>query len=513
MSGSTVNTFAHYLYSGGSRAKKLVIKDNGDYESVTYIDGVFEYHKKVTTSTTEQKNYILLQGNVETRIGGYSDDDSETTLYTISDHLSSAAIRLKDDGALYDKEEYYPYGDSSLKTYGKKRYRYTGKEKDNESGLYYYSARYYAPWTCKFLSVDPLAGKYAHQSSYCYADCNPVVKNDPSGMGPGEGENSGYQWSNQGKVDGSTKVSDTDSSANTHGPQPANKSVPTAANKLSNGEKFTSGFVKGTANNLKAMVSPQGLATMGFIAIAASAPVVGPVVLAGVTLWAGVNAMEAAYKSIENLAQGNYEAAGESTADAAINAVGAYAGAKVVSKKVSFEAPNLEGIGEGSPAAKPKPQANSATVPSSNPMKATNAAEPPASSVASQPKESIGGSIKEMNKVGGDKNCANTTIGTEYTLRGQKNSALASGVTSTTVIEAEFNAKFTRNLSLNGVLDRVKLPGQRGIIFGNRGEGMEGHFFNVANQKGKINFIDGQRGGAAILEGQGYKSFWFLPTN
>ncbi len=183
MSGSTVNTFAHYLYSGGSRTKKLVIKDNGDYESITYIDGVFEYHKKVTTGTTEEKNYLLLQGNVEIRIGGYTGEDGETTLYTISDYLSSAAIRLKDDGALYDKEEYYPYGDSSLKTYGKKRYRFTGKEKDEESGLYYYSARYYSSWCMKFLSVDPLAGKYAHQSGYCYADGNPVVKNDPTGLG------------------------------------------------------------------------------------------------------------------------------------------------------------------------------------------------------------------------------------------------------------------------------------------------------------------------------------------
>lgn len=182
MSGSTVNTFAHYLYeSSGNRTKKLVIKDNGDYESVIYIDGVFEYHKKVTTSTTEQKNHLSMQGGIEIRVGSYSDDGTEATLYTISDYLNSAFIRLKDNGALYDKEEYYPYGDSSLKTYGKKRYRFTGKEKDNESGLYYMNARYYISWCCKFTSVDPLAGKYAYQSSYCYADCNPIVFNDPTG--------------------------------------------------------------------------------------------------------------------------------------------------------------------------------------------------------------------------------------------------------------------------------------------------------------------------------------------
>ncbi|MBL7799077.1 MAG: RHS repeat-associated core domain-containing protein, partial [Chitinophagales bacterium] len=59
---------------------------------------------------------------------------------------------------------------------------YIGKERDEESGLYQMGARYYAPWTCKFLSVDPLAVKLAHQSSYCYADCNPIMLKDPSGM-------------------------------------------------------------------------------------------------------------------------------------------------------------------------------------------------------------------------------------------------------------------------------------------------------------------------------------------
>jgi len=79
-------------------------------------------------------------------------------------------------------EEYYPFGDSSLRTFTKKRYRYVGKEKDAESGLYYYGARYYSAWTCRFISVDPLADKYAQLSPYNYADNNPVGDLDVDGM-------------------------------------------------------------------------------------------------------------------------------------------------------------------------------------------------------------------------------------------------------------------------------------------------------------------------------------------
>ena len=62
-----------------------------------------------------------------------------------------------------------------------KRYRYTSKERDLETGLYYYGARYYDPFTCRFTGVDPLAGEYAYLSPYNYADNNPVSDKDIDG--------------------------------------------------------------------------------------------------------------------------------------------------------------------------------------------------------------------------------------------------------------------------------------------------------------------------------------------
>ncbi len=64
-----------------------------------------------------------------------------------------------------------------------KRYRYTGKERDEESGLYYHGARYYIPWLCRWSASDPLEREYAGMSAYNYGNCNSIVFNDPSGIG------------------------------------------------------------------------------------------------------------------------------------------------------------------------------------------------------------------------------------------------------------------------------------------------------------------------------------------
>ena len=63
-----------------------------------------------------------------------------------------------------------------------KRYRYTGKERDEETGLSYHGARYYAPWLGRWVSCDP-AGLDDGVNVYLYAHANPLVLIDPSGMG------------------------------------------------------------------------------------------------------------------------------------------------------------------------------------------------------------------------------------------------------------------------------------------------------------------------------------------
>jgi RHS repeat-associated protein len=63
-------------------------------------------------------------------------------------------------------------------------YLFNAKEKDAETGLYYYGARYYDPRTSVWISVDPMVDKYAALSPYNYCLVNPVRYTDPGGEAP-----------------------------------------------------------------------------------------------------------------------------------------------------------------------------------------------------------------------------------------------------------------------------------------------------------------------------------------
>ncbi|MCP4605256.1 MAG: RHS repeat-associated core domain-containing protein [Proteobacteria bacterium] len=106
--------------------------------------------------------------------------------YQYSNHLGSASLEIDGAGQVISYEEYFPYGGTSF-MYGAnavdvklKEYRYTGKERDDSTGLYYYGARYYAPWLGRWLSADP-AGPVDGLNLYQYVSGNPVRLNDPSG--------------------------------------------------------------------------------------------------------------------------------------------------------------------------------------------------------------------------------------------------------------------------------------------------------------------------------------------
>jgi len=76
-----------------------------------------------------------------------------------------------------------PYGENFFekRSHWSTRYKFNAKEKDEETGLYYYGARYYTPDLSIWLSVDPLAYKYPHQSPYVAFNNNPIYYIDPDG--------------------------------------------------------------------------------------------------------------------------------------------------------------------------------------------------------------------------------------------------------------------------------------------------------------------------------------------
>ena len=61
------------------------------------------------------------------------------------------------------------------------KYKFNGKELDEETGFYYYGARYYDPRISIWLSVDPLAEKHPDYTPYAYCANNPIIYVDPDG--------------------------------------------------------------------------------------------------------------------------------------------------------------------------------------------------------------------------------------------------------------------------------------------------------------------------------------------
>jgi RHS repeat-associated protein len=112
----------------------------------------------------------------------WTGSQTDAVKYVMEDHLGNASFTLTATGGAYQREEYFPFGETSFGSYGKKRYRFCGKERDEESGLYYYGARYYMPWQCRFVSVDPLAAKFVMLTPYQYASNTPIFAWDLDGL-------------------------------------------------------------------------------------------------------------------------------------------------------------------------------------------------------------------------------------------------------------------------------------------------------------------------------------------
>jgi hypothetical protein len=112
-------------------------------------------------------------------------------------------------------------------------------------------------------------------------------------------------------------------------------------------------------------------------------------------------------------------------------------------------------------------------------------------------------------------NCANCALATDATLAGRPACALPGGATSIRVLEAHFGRPFEYVSSAQRMVAKLERagPGARGIVFASRGTRRPGHLFNVANLDGTVSFLDGQHGGTAAVEGQGYVAFYLLRTD
>jgi RHS repeat-associated protein len=153
-------------------------------ESRVYLDGLSERHRWATGGGGQSHVLNVLDGNkrlATARVGDrHPDDLGPPVRFELGDHLGSVALTTDDTGAWTNREEYFPYGETSFGSFARKRYRFTGMERDEESGLAYHGARYYSPAYARWASVDPFAVR-RHGESYGYVRRNPLSSFDPDG--------------------------------------------------------------------------------------------------------------------------------------------------------------------------------------------------------------------------------------------------------------------------------------------------------------------------------------------
>jgi RHS repeat-associated protein len=191
----------YYVYdANGQRARKVTERHAAAGQTPTrmkeriYLGG-FEIYREYggtgavtlereTLHVMDDKQRIAL---VETRTQGKDDSLPQLIRYQFSNHLGSVSLELSDQARVVSYEEYTPYGSTSYQALGShteapKRYRYTGMERDVDTGLEYHNARYYASWLGRWVSADP-DGIKDGSNLYGYVSANPQRLIDPSGRG------------------------------------------------------------------------------------------------------------------------------------------------------------------------------------------------------------------------------------------------------------------------------------------------------------------------------------------
>lgn len=185
---------AYYVCDAeGRRVRKVWEISAGLVEERLYLGGMEIFRRRQGADRLERETLHIMDGQqrvalVETRTADTAGNDpapSQLFRYQLNNRLGSACLELDEQARIISYEEFTPYGSTSYQAVRSqmerpKRYRYTGKERDEENGLYYEEARYYASWLGRWTSCDP-TGLVDGPNLYLYTLCNPVRFTDKSG--------------------------------------------------------------------------------------------------------------------------------------------------------------------------------------------------------------------------------------------------------------------------------------------------------------------------------------------
>ncbi|MDK1377244.1 MULTISPECIES: SpvB/TcaC N-terminal domain-containing protein [unclassified Sinorhizobium] len=187
----------YYVYdSAGERVRKITER-NGRRIAERFYTGLAETYRAYQSNgqdiELERLSLHVLDDNrrfalFETRTKGDDGTAKQLIRSQLPNHLGSACLEVQYDKAapIISYEEFHPYGTTAYQATNAKikaaakRYRFAGKERDEESGLNYHSARYLATWLGRWVSADP-EGIGDHLNVYQFVQNNPVTGTDPTG--------------------------------------------------------------------------------------------------------------------------------------------------------------------------------------------------------------------------------------------------------------------------------------------------------------------------------------------
>jgi RHS repeat-associated protein len=179
----------YYVYdAAGQRVRKVTERQNGTRKNERSYLGGFEMYREydgngISVSLERESLHVMDDQQrialVETRTQGNDGSPAQLIRYQFSNHLGSASLELDDQAQIISYEEYHPYGSTSYQarrsmTETPKRFRYSGKERDEETGFAYYGFRYYASGLGRWISTDPTSLQDG-LNLYCFTRANPVT--------------------------------------------------------------------------------------------------------------------------------------------------------------------------------------------------------------------------------------------------------------------------------------------------------------------------------------------------
>lgn len=187
-----------FVFNGDNKQKE--IRDANDVLIAQYFyDGEGKRVKKVVPATGETTIFVYASGKL---VAEYSTKLSQTpsVSYTTTDHLGTPRVITNELGEVTSRRDFLPFGEDIYQNVGGRtsglnygassdeiRQKFTGYQKDNETGLDFAEARMYANNFGRFTAVDPLlaSGKSANPQTfnrYVNVGNSPLAITDPLGL-------------------------------------------------------------------------------------------------------------------------------------------------------------------------------------------------------------------------------------------------------------------------------------------------------------------------------------------